>query len=149
MKTLFSIILLATVHFSYYSQISDTCEYVSQNYSLGGLYCSWGVLSSEFPIDAYQWVNCDDMYEPFVGDTIDLYQSSYNGNVALIIEALGCVDTSYCHNMCTWGIKEHSISKREIVRGVDLTGRDTEEKPNRLLIYMYSDGTKKKVFRTE
>ena len=32
-------------------------------------------------------------------------------------------------------------TKRELVKIIDLTGRETEFKPNCPLIYMYSDGT--------
>ena len=149
MKSIYSILLFLSVHFSANSQITDTCDYVSQNYSLGGLDCAWGVWQSSFSIDSYQWVNCDDMYSPFIDDTSDFYQSSYSGNVAVIVEALGCTDTSYCHDICVWGIDEISFGKKELLKIVDLTGRETEDKPNTLLIYVYTDGTMERVFRLE
>ena len=149
MKTFCSIIFLITLNFSANSQITDTCEYVSQNYYLGGLDCAWGVYQSSFTIDSYQWVNCDNMYSPFIGDTASFYQSNYDGNVAVIIEALGCTDTSYCHNICVWGIEEIPLSKKELLRIVDIAGRETNDKPNTTLIYVYSDGTTEKVFRVK
>ena len=38
-------------------------------------------------------------------------------------------------------------SSSELVKIVDLTGREIEEAPNTIMIYMYSDGTSKKVFK--
>tara|TARA_R100000951_G_C2606871_1_gene169963 strand:+ start:121 stop:579 length:459 start_codon:yes stop_codon:yes gene_type:complete len=152
MKALLTITFLATLNFSFYSQITDTCEYVSENYDLGGLDCAWGVYTSNFPIDSYQWVNCDDMYSPFVGDTSEYYGSSYTGNVAVIIEAWGCIDTSFCQDICTYGIEdneENPSSKKELTKIIDLTGRESKDQPNRVLIYVYSDGTTEKRFRVE
>jgi hypothetical protein len=148
MKNYFAVVFIL-LYSSVYSQISDTCEYVSQNYALGGLDCAWGVYYSDFTIDSYQWVNCDANYTPFVNDTSAFYQSSYDGNVAVIIDALGCTDTSYCNDICVWGIEEISLSHKELVRIVDITGKETKDKPNTILIYMYSDGTTEKVLRVE
>lgn len=38
---------------------------------------------------------------------------------------------------------------KHLIKVVDLMGRETENKPNTLLIYVYSDGTTEKVFRVE
>jgi hypothetical protein len=152
MKIFLTITFLASLSFSSYSQITDTCEYVSENYNLGGLDCSWGVTDADFTIDSYQWVNCDNMYSHFIDDTTSQYESSYNGNVAVIIEALGCIDTSFCQDICTWGIEEiekNTMSKKEVTKIIDLRGRESEDEPNRILIYVYSDGTTEKRFRVE
>lgn len=148
MKNYFAVVFIF-LYSCVYSQITDTCEYVSQSYDLGGLDCAWGVLYSDFTIDSYQWVNCDANYTPFVNDTSEFYQSSYDGNVAVIIEAFGCTDTSYCHDICVWGIEEISLSHKELISIVDITGKETDDKPNTILIYMYSDGTTEKVIRVE
>lgn len=42
-----------------------------------------------------------------------------------------------------------SVESPHLVKIVDCLGRETEEKPNTVLIYVYSDGTSRKVFRTE
>ena len=47
------------------------------------------------------------------------------------------------------GLYEHSPYSKELVMILDYLGRETEDKPNTLLIYIYSDGTKEKVFRVE
>jgi hypothetical protein len=128
--------------------VGDTCTYISENYYLGGLDCAWLAIPS-YTVDSYQWVNCDSLYAPFPGDTIQGYSSNYIGNVAVILSAYGCIDTSYCHQVCVWGIEEVPQVKKELIKIVDLTGRETDDKSNTLLIYIYSDGTMEKVFRVE
>jgi hypothetical protein len=50
----------------------------------------------------------------------------------------------------TLGINEFTnTNKKSIVRIVDLMGRETDNKSNTLLIYIYSDGTAEKVFRLD
>ncbi|GAB5416066.1 MAG: hypothetical protein Crog4KO_13490 [Crocinitomicaceae bacterium] len=60
---------------------------------------------------------------------------------------------SYAHGNagCKFvGIQESEINTpKKIVRITDLSGRESENKPNTILIYFYSDGTIEKVFRTE
>lgn len=47
------------------------------------------------------------------------------------------------------GINEASAKEKELVKIVDQLGRETEFKPNMPLIYVYSDGSTKKVFTIE
>jgi hypothetical protein len=60
---------------------------------------------------------------------------------------------NYAHsnNGCQFvGIPESEIySNKELLRITDLMGRETEDKPNTTLIFVYSDGTTKKVYRME
>lgn len=42
-----------------------------------------------------------------------------------------------------------SSNKKELIRVIDLIGRETEDQPNTWLIYIYSDGTSEKVFRVD
>jgi hypothetical protein len=149
MKTFPLILFLAVVNFSALSQpIVDTCEYVSQNNTIGGLDCYMGSLA-QFTADSYQWLNCDSLFAPFPGDTAQAYSGPTSTNVALVITYLGCVDTSQCNYACTWGLEELYSGEIELLKIVDLMGRETEDKPNTLLIYIYSDGTAEKVFRVE
>lgn len=53
-------------------------------------------------------------------------------------------------NWPSWvGVEEHAKEPKELIKTVDLIGRETEDKPNTVLIYIYSDGTTEKVFRVE
>ncbi len=49
----------------------------------------------------------------------------------------------------TVSIEELTMSSRELIKTIDLMGRETEDQPNTPLIYIYSDGTTEKVFRME
>ena len=59
-----------------------------------------------------------------------------------------CVSTDSLTCSSSVGINEFTYPKK-LIRIVDLMGRETEDKPNTLLIYIYSDGTTEKVFRVE
>jgi len=79
--------------------------------------------------------------------------------VGLKIEGFaGCKDTVYQQILLrsavntTVGLEKLSDSinnGKELIKIVDLTGRETEDKPNTILIYIYSDGTAEKVYRME
>lgn len=55
----------------------------------------------------------------------------------------------YCANSCSTGIDEVSTHNKEVVKVLDLMGRETEPIPNTPLIYVYSDGTTEKVYKLE
>lgn len=149
MKIFYSISLLICISFSVNSQIIDTCDYVHQNNQIGGLDCAMVSLAM-FPADSYQWLNCDNSMTPILGDTSAGYSGTSSSiNVALVIDYLGCIDTSYCAYVCTWRLEELPYNNEVLVSVVGMLGRQTEDKPNTLLIYLYSDGTKKKMFRIE
>ena len=59
------------------------------------------------------------------------------------------VDTSTCHLVVSAGIGELENGTVELIKIVDLLGRETTDKPNTALIYIYSDGTTKRVFKLE
>lgn len=138
---IFSVIALIT-----FSQ--DTCQYVANNNTIGGLDCAMSSLAP-YQADTYQWLNCDNNFEPFPNDTNYYYSGTTSIHVALVVNYLGCVDTSYCQYVCTWGIEELIPNDKKLLRIVNLNGEETQEQPNLLLIYIYSDGTRKKMFRIE
>lgn len=45
------------------------------------------------------------------------------------------------------GIEGPSMPIRQLIKVVDILGRETEDKPNSFLIYIYSDDTTEKVYR--
>lgn len=59
---------------------------------------------------AYQWVDCNNSYNPIPGATNQTYTATANGSYAVIITANGCSDTSACHTVVTVGIHEYSVS---------------------------------------
>ena len=50
---------------------------------------------------------------------------------------------------CDLAINEPTNTKKELVKIIDLTGRETEFKPNTPLILIYSDGTRERVMEIE
>ncbi|MGM0478392.1 MAG: leucine-rich repeat domain-containing protein [Bacteroidota bacterium] len=55
-----------------------------------------------------------------------------------------------CYNDClVAGIDEFQTESRNIRRIIDMMGKETVDRTNTLLIFIYSDGTSEKVFRTE
>ena len=61
----------------------------------------------------------------------------------------GCADTSACFLVDYTGIEELLQTEKELVKIVDFMGRETEYKPNTPLIFIYSDGTRKRVMKLE
>jgi len=149
MKHFYFTLLLLIVCLQAYSQGNDTCIWVAQNNLIGGLDCA-AVSVAPYSADSYQWLNCDSLFAPFPGDTTSDYSGPYSStNVALVVSYLGCIDTSDCYYVCTWGLNELINHDKALVKIIDVEGRETEDKPNTLLFYIYSDGTTKKVFRIE
>jgi len=54
-----------------------------------------------------------------------------------------------CNNGCSVGIEELITGTKELVKVVDLMGRETTPQKNRVLIYVYSDGTTERIFEFE
>lgn len=57
--------------------------------------------------------------------------------------------TLYSGVQCDLGIDEFHYDNKEIIKIVDLMGRETPYKPNTPLIYIYSDGSTERVFKLE
>ena len=54
-----------------------------------------------------------------------------------------------CANSCALGIEEVSNTPKQLIKIVDLMGRETPYKPNTVLIYVFDDGSTEKVFKME
>jgi hypothetical protein len=52
-----------------------------------------------------------------------------------------------CNNTCALGLDEFSNTPKQLLKIVDLMGRETPYKPNTVLIYVYDDGSIEKVFK--
>jgi len=99
---------------------------------------------------AYQWLDCDDNYAPIEGATDMVFTATQNGSYALEITFIECSDTSDCYDIDDFvGISELNSTPKQIVKIIDLMGRETSFKPNAPLIYVYDDGSIEKVFSVE
>ena len=58
--------------------------------------------------------------------------------------------STYCNNNCSVGLEELTSNPlKQLLKIVDLMGRETEFRPNTPLIYIYSDGTNERLFELE
>jgi Leucine-rich repeat (LRR) protein len=78
----------------------------------------------------------------------DVAWSTANWTVGSSIDAQMYFSTA-CGSPCAVGIDELNNSSKQLLKIVDLMGRETTYKPNMMLIYIYSDGTVEKVFKLE
>ena len=148
MKNSYLVLLFIFISLESFAQTQDTCVYISQQNQLGGLDCALGSIAP-YTADSYQWLNCDNSFSPITGQTSSYYSGASSVNVALEVTYLGCVDTSECYHVCTVGIEELKNKDKNLLKIVDYMGIESKDKPNTFLIYIYSDGTKQKVFRVE
>ena len=44
----------------------------------------------------YQWLDCNNNFEPISGATAQNYTAIDNGNYAVVVNENGCIDTSAC-----------------------------------------------------
>jgi len=87
-----------------------------------------------------------DTYSPMVSVdgcynfTLVLFCSQKSPNIKTII-------VNAAHALfVTAGLDEVTDNKKELVKVIDMMGRETTVEPNKLLIYVYSDGTTEKVY---
>jgi len=100
-------------------------------------------------VGSYQWVDCDNAFAPINGENSQSFTASVTGNYAVEIEDEGCVVTSACELIDFSGLEELNLSKKELVKIVDLMGRETKMVLNTPLIFIYSDGTMERVMEFE
>lgn len=113
-----------------------------------------GLITSAVQLDTYYSMDYGFQYSDFL-DAID---NNYGAHVKKgIAEYLnerinsGLNQIQILGNQihpCINSINEFYLNRRELVRIVDIIGRETTFKPNIPLIYIYSDGTAEKVIRT-
>lgn len=60
-----------------------------------------------------------------------------------------CVSTDSTSCFAAVNMIELNYPSKTLIKIVDFIGRETEDKPNTLLIYVYSDGTTEKIYRVE
>lgn len=106
-------------------------------------------LEAELSGASYQWLDCDNNNAIINGETNQSYMPTTTGNYAVEITLNGCTDTSSCLLVDYTGIEELILLEKELIKIVDLLGREVPFEKNRVLIYVYSDGTTERVFDVE
>ena len=61
----------------------------------------------------YQWLSCDNDFQPLTGDTNQVFRAVRYGHYAVSVSQEGCVDTSACYAIRTVGINS-SNRKNEV-----------------------------------
>ncbi len=60
----------------------------------------------------YQWLDCDDNFNPIPEETNQSYTSTVNGFYAVELTENGCVETSECVNLIAIGIAENTFGEQ-------------------------------------
>jgi hypothetical protein len=142
-------------HFSngyHYSNIDSTLSLIPQIENSGGVL-----------IDSSSWVKISESFIATGGEDHiiigNFNRSQFTTSVQVKSENIDysyyyiddiCVSSDSLECFNTVGIKELNNNKEKtLIRIVDIMGRETEDRPNALLIFIYSDGTTEKIFRVE
>lgn len=107
------------------------------------------LLQSNQLVGSYQWIDCDAANAPISGEINQSFMATVTGNYAVEINVDGCLDTSACELIDFTGIEELVNSEKELVKIVDLLGRETPFAPNTPLIFIYSDGSMERVMEVK
>lgn len=134
------------LHYLYCYNTSLTSLDLSQNSQLQTLLCHHTdleciILHDNTPLSAFWATDNPNLTCVQVGNPGAFYQT-YSGAVDS-----GVVFSNDCN--CYVSIEELSSSPKELIKIIDLMGRETEFKPNTPLIYIYSDGSTKSVMKLE
>ncbi len=110
---------------------------------------SGGTITANQLVAAYQWLDCDNAFAPISGEVNQSFNPTLGGNYAVQITVQGCFTTSACTLIDFTGLEELTKTQKELVKIVDLLGRETQFVPNTPLIYVYSDGSTERVMTME
>lgn len=136
-----------------WNRVLDACElqdlYHAQLNSLTGISQNGSQLTADISGGTYQWLDCDNSYAEIMGETNQFFNVSVNGNYAVEVTSNGCTDTTSCVIVDFTGIDELNQENKELIKIVDLMGREVPYEKNKVLIYVYSDGTTERVFEFE
>ncbi|MCH2230611.1 MAG: hypothetical protein MK105_09725 [Crocinitomicaceae bacterium] len=111
----------------------------------------WQVIQGEFIADSnYTHIVLGNFFEDSLTDAILLYNQSWTNHIAsyYYIDDV-CVSREQSTCVQTTSINNIPKPEKKLLRIVDLMGKDTEEKNNTLLIYIYNDGSRTKIYRQE
>lgn len=134
---------------------TSMCIYVDcQSYINNDVLQTGATLIAEFGGISYQWLDCNANYSPIPGATNQAFTATNEGNYAVKIAFSDLCegflsDTSSCHQVAFVDLQELSGGEVELIKIVDLLGRETHFKPNTPLIYIYSNGKMERVFKLE
>jgi hypothetical protein len=62
----------------------------------------------------FQWVECEEGFNPIIGETNNSFTANTNGSYAVIVTQNGCTDTSACETVGNVGIEEFNLNNLSI-----------------------------------
>jgi hypothetical protein len=92
----------------------------------------------------YQWIDCANFNAPITGEVNQTFFPSSTGNYAVEVTLGDCSSTSECRLVDFTGIGALPNIPKQLIKIVDLLGRETTFKSNKVLVYIYSDGSVEK-----
>ncbi|MDA7580819.1 LamG domain-containing protein [Crocinitomicaceae bacterium] len=92
----------------------------------------------------YQWIDCDNFNAPITGEVNQVFFPLSTGNYAVEVTIGDCSSISECRLVDFTGLGALANMPKQLIKIVDLLGRETTFKSNKVLVYIYSDGTVEK-----
>ena len=92
----------------------------------------------------YQWVDCNNNFATIAGETNATFTTQNSGYYAVELTMNGCSVISGCFTIpAIVGIDftHQNIQSRKLLKIVDLLGRETEIIKDKILYYIFDDGT--------
>lgn len=129
--------------------VDDSCHVCSNQLIMDTL--NWIEVSGSFiPDQQYNYIVIGNFYSDATTETMLVFDSLYCGNVSSYYVDEICVSTnSLTCSIDPLGLVENATVEKQLIKIVDTMGREVDNNPNTLLIYVYSDGSTQKVFKVE
>ena len=92
----------------------------------------------------YQWVDCNNNFDPITGETNATFTTQNSGYYAVELTFNGCSVISDCFTIpAVVGIDfiNQNNKYKKLLKIVDLLGRETEIIKDKILYYIFDDGT--------
>ena len=133
---------------------NDTCYFpvIPQTESASSTFLSdtlnWMPITGAFVANGGEKFLTIGNFHPWNNTNTSIVSGTYLGAYYYFDDVCVSSDSLECFN--TVSVKEFiNNEEKTLIRIVDFFGRETEDKPNTLLFFIYSNGTTEKVFRLE
>jgi hypothetical protein len=110
---------------------------------------NWIIISGSIIADAaYTFLSIGNFFDDINTETLEVTSSPETKWSYYYIDDV-CLSSSPTTCEMALGLNNLLLNDKKVVSIVDIMGREVEEKSNTLLIYIYNDGTTKKVIKIE